>query len=164
MKNTIDEASWKEVSYFDDLIQPILKMVKDNWDIEASPKGYKEYVETYEECDDMGDEKFDLEFDGLLNTSACGDPINIKLSMPQVAYDDTQQRRDPIHTLISAILSYGIAIGKRQEQTHPDRKNQRDSIKRGLERMVQTKDFEYMKDKAESMLDDFNFFNKHSNL
>jgi len=162
MKKTINEATWKEVSYFDDLIQPILKMVKDNWDVEALPKGYKEYVETYEEYDDMDDEKFELEFDGLLDTSASNVPINDKLSIPQVAYDDTQQGRDPMHTLIGAVLSYGIAIGKRQEQTNPNSvSNLKDSNGRDIQCYLgdiqeYSGDAELVKRSAERVLEKFN--------
>lgn len=120
MEKTIDNAEWKEVSRFDNLIEPIVSLVKDNWDIQAAPKGYQEYRDQYEEYDDMDDEKYALKFDGLLNTSATSSPINDRLSMPQVAYDDTQQGRDPLQTLLGSVLSYGIAIGRRQEKTDPN--------------------------------------------
>lgn len=161
---TVDEASWKEVSYFDDLIQPILKLVKDNWDIKAAPKGYQEYRDQYEEYDDMSDEKFYLDFDGLLDTSASGSPINDKLSMPQVAYDDTQQGRDPLQTLIGAVLSYGIAIGKRQEQTNPNSKTKwKESVGIDIQRYLgdilqYNEDAELVKRSAEVVLDRFNHY------
>lgn len=161
---TVDEASWEEVSYFDDLIQPILKLVKENWDIQASPKGYEEYIESYEEYDDMGDEKFYLDFDGLLDTSASASPINDKLSMPQVAYDDTQQGREPLHTLIGAVLSYGIAIGKRQEQTSPNSKTKwKESVGIDIQRYLgdilkYNGDAELVKRSAEVVLERFNHY------
>jgi len=162
MEKTVDEATWKEVSYFDDLIQPILKLVKDNWDIKAEPKGYQQYRDQYEEYDDMGDEKFYLDFDGLLDTSAGASPINDKLSIPNVAYDDTQQGRDPLQTLIGAILSYGIAIGKRQEQTNPDSKSKwKDSAGRDIQGYLgdiqeYSGDADLVKRSAERVLEKFN--------
>ncbi len=161
MEKTIDEASWKEISYFDNIVGPIIKLLENSWNIEASPKGYDEYVKTYEEFDDVNDEKFDLEFEGLLNTSASGSPINLNLALPNVAYNDTQKSRDTLNTLVSSILSYGIAIGRQQEKTHPDREYQTECIQRGINCLLNGKNFEDMKTRAEMLSYNFNSFNKN---
>ncbi len=160
MKKTVNTATWDEVSDFDNVVQPIIKLLRNNWTVDVAPKNYSEYKETFEGYDDMSDEKYILKFDGLLNTSASNYTLPTTLSMPQVAYSDVEQGRDPLETLVGAILSYGMSIGKRQEQTQPNCKDiYIDSIQTYLEWIASGKfDADTCKEYAKITLERFNNF------
>jgi len=111
MKNIkIKDATVEQLAYFDNIIQPILKYLDENWDLDGKPKDYDNYVKSYEQNDDMGEMIPD--FDGLLDTSTTHPTLPEMLSLPQVAYSDTQQGRNPLETLVGTLIGYGMAVGK----------------------------------------------------
>ena len=108
-EKTIKEATLKDLGHFEDLTKPLIDFIRTNWDAEVAPKGYKEYRENYEEFDDGGEMVPD--FDGLLDTSAACSPFPGRMSMPSIAYSDTQQNRDPLTEMVGALVGYGMAVG-----------------------------------------------------
>ena len=113
MKNKeIDECSLKELNNFSELSSHLIEFIRENWDADVKPKGYDAYKEDYEEYDDGGE--MIPEFGGPLDTSATCDPFPGRMSMPSVAYSDTEQGRDPLNTMVGSILAYGMAIGKQR--------------------------------------------------
>lgn len=118
MKNkTVEQSSLKELNNFPELLDAIMKYLDKYWDIEAKPKGYDEYLETYEEYDE---ENIEYEFDGPLDTSAIADPFPYRISRSSVAYGDTQQGRPPIRELIGAVFAYGLNVGAQRQKINEE--------------------------------------------
>lgn len=109
----IKEASIEELEDFNGVVRPIITFLDKYWDVGAKPKGYDEYLKTYKEFDDMPLEN-ELDFDGFCSATAGSFSIETQLAMPYVAYGDTEQGRNPLETLIGAVMSYAIQIGERR--------------------------------------------------
>lgn len=106
---------------FTELTKPILSLIKKHWDFKVSPKGYKEFIENYEEGNGMGEDQYDLHDDfkalgGVFNTSASTPALPGWIDMPTVAYNHKEQGRPPMQTLIGALINYGITMGQAQEK------------------------------------------------
>ena len=82
------------------------------------PKGYDEFLVDYE--DFQGIEEFaektrpgqEAVFNGFDSSSAGGFNFVTNVSLPHVAYDDTNQGRPPLMVLIGACVSYGAIMGE----------------------------------------------------
>jgi len=104
---------------YSDHSKALRECIKKNFRISVVPNvkgGYKKYKETYEDYQGMEelDEKALLEeFNGFDNSTAGDFPFPIKVALPHVAYDDTNQGRNPFNVLVSAIFSYGIGYGEK---------------------------------------------------
>jgi hypothetical protein len=111
MKNKrIQDCDLNDLNNFSEISKHLINCLKDNWEVDVKPNGYDEYRESYEEHDDSDD----IEFSGLIDNSSCKPCFPDAISLSNVAYSDTQQSRDPLTTLVNAILSYGIDIGKQR--------------------------------------------------
>ena len=102
---------------YDNEIKAILKLLKDTWDIEASPKGYAEYMKSYKDHDGMeevqnNEEKLLKKFKGHSDGTISSDCLVIRLTKEYVGYDDHNQKRKPFEVLIQTILTHGIVLGQ----------------------------------------------------
>ena len=149
MKNKrIKDASKDEIDDFEAVTTPLIKFIRENWDADVKPKGYDAYKEDYEEFDDSG--KMVPEFDGLLDTSACCPPFPGRMSMPSVAYNDTQQGYDPLETMVGSLVAYGMAIGEQRAKLDRSNNYLIKSIHYMLERMRRPEGLSIEVQKAES--------------
>ncbi len=113
MSNTIDEATKKEIMNFRELLDPLVKYIKDTWDYENfKPKNYEEHIKSYEEFDQHNPNP--AEFTGLLDESHCSFPFPERSSFPQVALADTAQGHSPLESIIGSVLAYGIQVGEKR--------------------------------------------------
>jgi hypothetical protein len=114
MKKHIHKSSEKEL-YFSEVLEPMVKYIKETWDIEAKPKGYDEFCKDYEDYKGLpcNEEKLKDAFDGLSDGSAGSFSFPIRVALEHVAYSDHCQGRDPINELLGAFLGYGIMVGMR---------------------------------------------------
>lgn len=131
---TVEESSLKELNNFSDLMESVMKYLDKYWEIQAKPKDYDKYLETYQEYDQ---EDIKYEFDGPLDTSATCDPFPYRISRSNVAYGDTQQRRTPTQALIGAVFAYGLNIGAQRQKINTEDmwviQSARDNLKYFLE-------------------------------
>lgn len=114
----IKETSLNELNNFSKISDSIRDMISKYWEGDLAPKGYEEFTADYEDYDGMGEEEYDLEFDGLTSETAGTPSIEDLLNLPSVAYSDIGQGRKPIETLIGAVLGYGMMIGKARANKH----------------------------------------------
>ncbi len=114
MKNkTIKEATQDELGDFEELMAPVIKCIRENWNVkDLKPNGYDKYLEKYSEYD-ISEQP---EFDGLLDVTPHSPCFPGKISLSSVAYGDTQEGRDPLEELVGALVSYGLSVGRRYEQ------------------------------------------------
>jgi hypothetical protein len=117
MNKTVEESSLKELNHFPNLMEAIMEYLDKYWDIDAKPKGYDKYLETYEE---YNTEDIEYEFSGPLDTSASCDPFPYRISRSSVAYGDTQQGRTPTYELLGAVFAYGLNIGAQRQKINED--------------------------------------------
>jgi len=101
----------------------LVKFIKKNWDIgKPAPKGYKEFLKNkesdYEGMEELDEEKIMKSFKGFDDSSAGSNAFPIRMSLPHIAYDDTEQGRDPLTMLVSCILTYGMKYGQVLERTY----------------------------------------------
>lgn len=106
----IKDASLEELENFTEIMEPIIDLLRNSWDIDVKPKGYDEYLKS----NDSSYVPEEIEFKGLINTSSCNPPLPYLLSKPNVAYADKEQGRDPLTELTGALVGYGMAIGERR--------------------------------------------------
>jgi len=93
---------------FDTETKAILDHLNNTWDISAAPKNYdKHSTEPIPESDSYPD------FKGHGDSSAGSFHLIPNLSKENVAFSDSDQGRPPLDTLVSAILTHGILLGKR---------------------------------------------------
>lgn len=134
MNKTVEESSLKELSHFPSLMASIMEYLDKYWEIQAKPKDYDKYLETYEEYDT---EDIRYEFSGPLDVSASCDEFPERLSKSSVAYGDTQQGRTPTHALIGAVFAYGLNIGAQRQKINEEDmwviKSVKDNLKYFLE-------------------------------
>lgn len=121
-----------------------------NWSIKAKPKGYDKFLETYTDyagMDDLDEEALQKSFDGHGDAPVTSFPFVTAVSLPHVAYEDTNQGRDPIRCLIASILTHGILIGQRLAylDEHSDSRRRMDSAKYAYDRAKRTDDPELYK-------------------
>jgi hypothetical protein len=118
---TQNNAPKERLMNFASLMEPIMKLLEKHWDITALPKGYQEYLKKAKEDDDIDFEKLSLvdeflELGGVLNVHSATYSLPDKLSLHNVAYDDNEQNRPPLQTLLSSLVAYGLIIGHAQEK------------------------------------------------
>ena len=95
---------------FSNEIDAILKYVKKNWDVKASPKGYKAFKKGYQDyqgMEELNEATLQKKFKGHGDGSVGAPGFVVKISLPHTTYDDTNQGRRPLETLLGAILSHG---------------------------------------------------------
>lgn len=115
MKNNVKKVTDNELNSFEKIANSLYDYIKLTWDVNVNPKGYKEFMDSYEEgkgYDEVDNEKIQKEFNGINDTTVCSPPFPFKIEISNVAYDDKEQGRNPLQVLIGAILSYGMTIGE----------------------------------------------------
>lgn len=113
MKEHVDQAELGKLRNFPALMEPIMEYIRETWEGNLLPKGYEEYLEDYEEYKGMGtrnERKAKNAFNGV-SDDGVSYPFPVRISKPHVAYDDREQGRDPLETLVGAIFAYGLIIG-----------------------------------------------------
>ena len=121
-----------ELSRFDLIMKPIMKLVDKYWDASAEPKGYKEFVENYEDYEGIGEPEYKLEWDGFDSSTATNSSFEDRMSLPSIAYDDKGQGRKPLEMLIGNVLGYGMLIGSQREKAKGKTKKDLGRVQRYL--------------------------------
>lgn len=114
MKDKLNKASDNDLMNFSDIADSLYDYIKLTWNANVSPKGYKKFLESYDETNDwdVNHEKMIKDFKGLNDTTASTPSFPLKLEINNVAYDDKEQGRNPLRVLIGAILCHGMEIGE----------------------------------------------------
>jgi len=99
---------------FEDVVTPLVEWIRKKWNWKGlKPKKYKKYLENYQDYQDMDD--LDIKrFEGALNNNIISLTFPEQTSICHVAYDDTNQGRDPLTVLISASVTYGMSIHRQR--------------------------------------------------
>ena len=108
-------ASLNEVNDFSTIAESIYKYIKKTWKCNVRPKGYKKFLVGYEDYDGMEEleyNKIEKDFKGFNDATAASPSFPIKIALPHTAYNATNQSRNPLRTLIAAILGHGMIIGE----------------------------------------------------
>lgn len=114
MRNATDEQLNE---YFETKVGHLVKYIKKFWNWKSlAPKGYKKYLSTYEDYQDMDTCKDQDVFTGLLDGSDMGNSFPVGCSLPYIAYDDTCQGRDPLTVLMQSCVSWGARLNKEIEK------------------------------------------------
>ena len=113
----IRDCSNEELNSFESLVSPLVKYVKKHWNTRSfKPKGYKAFIDEYE--DYAGMEELDTsDFKGLIDGTAGSYEFPVNVSLPHVAYSDRGQGRDPLTSLMSACVAYGMAVQEQRDKT-----------------------------------------------
>ena len=106
----IKEASLEKLNDFCGLVEPIIDFLKLNWEGKLQPKDYDNKKDDY---DDYFGEK--LEYNGLKNRTATSFSIDEKLSLHNTAYDDLEQGRDTLTTLVGSLVGFGLQVGEQRK-------------------------------------------------
>ena len=115
MKKNLSQCTLKHLQKYD-ATSAIVKHVRKYWDASVAPKGYAEYKLNYQDYQDMDETIASVEdFDGIVDDLTRGLPISTSLSLPHVAYDDTNQGRDPLTVLIGSCIAYGRNLQARED-------------------------------------------------
>jgi hypothetical protein len=96
--------------------EAIYNYLMKNWMIKAKPKGYDKYLKTYTDyagMDELDEEALQKSFEGHGDAPTVSHPFVTSVSLPHVAYDDTNQGRNPLRVMIAAVLTHGILFGQR---------------------------------------------------
>jgi hypothetical protein len=101
-------------------IEALLEYIKKYWNIRAIPKGYKAFCDDYTDFKGQGEDETALyeEFKGHGDGGTCSFGFPTRVSLPHVAYDDICQGRNPLNTLIGAVMAYGMIYGQRYEEVN----------------------------------------------
>jgi hypothetical protein len=111
----LKSAKLDDLNYFEDIANAVYDYIKKTWKCKVAPKGYKAFTADYEEYDGMEEVDHNAikkAFKGFDDETAGSPSFPFKIAMPNVAYDDKEQGRNPLRCLIGAVLGYGMAIGK----------------------------------------------------
>ena len=101
---------------FEDVVSPLVKWIRKKWNWKGlKPKNYKKYLANYQDYQDMEDLEI-KDFEGALNNNVMSLTFPEQTSICHVAYDDTNQGRDPLNVLISASVTYGMSVHRRRVQ------------------------------------------------
>ena len=101
---------------FEDVVSPLVKWIRNKWNWKGlKPKKYKKYLANYQDYQDMEDLEI-KDFEGALNNNVMSLTFPEQTSICHVAYDDTNQGRDPLTVLISASVTYGMSVHRRRIQ------------------------------------------------
>lgn len=119
MSMKLKEMQERDFNYSDQ-IKALLDHIKKYWNIRATPKGYKKFCADYTDYKGQGEDETALyeEFKGFGDGGTCSFGFPTRVSLPHVAYDDICQRRNPLNTLIGAVMAYGMAYGQRYEEVN----------------------------------------------
>ena len=114
MKKHIHDTNSKELDY-SKILESLVEHVEKTWDIKATPKGWKEFLADYEDYDGLPvEEEVMDEFKGFDDSSAGVGSFPERISLPHVAYSETNQGRSPLHELLGATLAYGMMVGMKR--------------------------------------------------
>ena len=105
---------------YDKEVNHLTQFLKKHWDISAQPKGYTEFLKNYEDFKGMTnalEEKMTTEFTGHDGSGSISFPFPVKVSLPHVAYEATNQSTSPLENLIDSVMSYGMLLGMRLADT-----------------------------------------------
>ena len=118
MKKKLKDCNLDDLSSFSNLCDSLVKHVKKTWNVRAvAPKGYKKYRETYEDFKDMDNLPDSInKFDGITDEGVSSFDFPTTISMPHIAYNDTNQGRSPLEVLIGACVSYGMKIEQKRNE------------------------------------------------
>jgi hypothetical protein len=99
---------------FEDVVSPLVNWIRKKWNWKGlKPKNYKKYRANYQDYQAM-DELDIKNFEGALNTNIMSLTFPEHTSICHVAYDDTNQGRDPLTVLISASVTYGMSVQRQR--------------------------------------------------
>lgn len=158
MKKKINKITdEKEFSNFSEIVGWIMKFMLSQWNIEAKPKGYDEFLKDYMDFDGMEelDEKALCKlFEGFDNAGAGHFSLPIWTSLPHTAYGDKCQGRPPLETLIGAILNYGMMIGDRSRRLKEIKKHEQ--VKKRLDIELKFAEDEKLKKALQYILEEIN--------
>jgi hypothetical protein len=110
----LDECTLDQLKDFTNIVEPLVDYIKETWEGSILPKGYKEFINNYEEYKGMNDVNIDC-FTGFVNDTATSYSFPVATSIPHIAYDDREQGRDPLQMLISSCVSYGMQVQERRQ-------------------------------------------------
>jgi len=113
MNKKLNEGTKEELANFGDIVDPIVEYIKDTWEGDFKPKGYKEFIDNYQDYEGMNTVNID-NYKGFLDGTATSYSFPVATSLPHIAYDDLEQGRDPLQMLISSCISYGMNIQNRR--------------------------------------------------
>lgn len=118
MKLTFRNATDEQLNeYFEDKVEHLVKYIKRFWNWKGlKPKGYKKYLENYQDYQDMDTCKDHEKFTGIHDDHTMSNSFPVNCSLPHVAYDDTNQGRDPLKVLIQSCVSWGARLGEETEK------------------------------------------------
>jgi hypothetical protein len=109
--------------HFDAQAKALVEHILKHWNVSVKPKGYDNFLETYEDyegMDNIDEDALQAEFNGHdSGFSVCGLPFPVALTKEHVAYDDTNQGRNPLECLVGAIYGYGLQFGQVIESIKP---------------------------------------------
>jgi len=111
---TFKETTDDQLDNFSPIAQSITDYVRKHWDCNVKPKGYKEFIEDYEDFDGMEETDFDglkNDFKGFNDATAATPSFPIKITLANTAYNDINQGRDTLDTLLGAVLGHGMMVG-----------------------------------------------------
>lgn len=115
MKKHIHDVISENELRFDKILEPLIEHIEKTWDINVKPKGWDEFLADYEDYDGLPveDSVTDM-FNGLNDGSAGAGSFPERVSLPHVAYGNTNQGRSPLEELLGATLGYGMMIGMKR--------------------------------------------------
>lgn len=100
---------------FDRDCKALLEYIQKNWDVTAEPKGFKEFLKlSDDERPAIVEEESTLlkDFKGHDGCGTVSFTFPTKISKEMTAFEKEDQGRQPLETLIGAILGYGMLLGK----------------------------------------------------
>ena len=113
-KNPVNLPDYGEV------IDSMIEIFNETWEgVEnLKPKNYTEFTKEYNDFD--GIEEWELnnrkimedKFKGIDDTSVCSSNFVRHISLPDVAYNDICQGRNPSNSFVSACVHYGVSLGE----------------------------------------------------
>lgn len=105
----LESVSTKELMNFSNLVGPLVKYIRKSWSWKRlKPKGYKESRELY--LNDESIPRPKTKFKGIDSSTCSSFGFHEKTKLFQVLYDDVDQGRDPLTTLIASSVGFGMVI------------------------------------------------------
>ena len=90
----------------------LLDYIKKTWNVKAEPKGYKEFMKKEDRTTEIDEAALLKEFDGHDGSGTLSYSFPGQISLEMAAFDQYDQGRSPLETLVGAILGYGMLLGK----------------------------------------------------
>lgn len=109
---------------YDAAVNNTIKELKTEFDPKIldnlKPKGYDEFLKDYDDYEGMEEldcNALEEEFEGIDASECRSHSLPVRLSLPHVAYDDTNQGRNPLRVLVGTIYSQGLGIHQEVNDT-----------------------------------------------